>query len=74
MSWWVWMLISLAVVAAVWAAFVVRLMAVGRRGDARALATFSSRRSATRPSALGFVGPDDMHESDESLLEEPQAA
>lgn len=40
MSWWGWVLIGLAVVIAVWAAFVVWLVAVGRRGDARALATF----------------------------------
>jgi uncharacterized membrane protein YkvA (DUF1232 family) len=40
MSWWAWLLIALAVVAAVWAAFVVWLVAVGRRSDARALARF----------------------------------
>jgi uncharacterized membrane protein YkvA (DUF1232 family) len=40
MSWWGWLLISLAVVVAVWAAFVVWLVAAGRREDARALATF----------------------------------
>jgi uncharacterized membrane protein YkvA (DUF1232 family) len=40
MSWWTWLLISLAVGVAVWAAFVVWLVAAGRREDARALATF----------------------------------
>jgi uncharacterized membrane protein YkvA (DUF1232 family) len=40
MSWWSWLLISLGVVVAVWAAFVVWLVAAGRREDARALATF----------------------------------
>jgi uncharacterized membrane protein YkvA (DUF1232 family) len=40
MSWWGWLLISLGVVVAVWAAFVVWLVAAGRRDDARAFATF----------------------------------
>ena len=40
MSWWGWLLIGLGVVVAVWAAFVVLLAAVGKREDARALATF----------------------------------
>jgi uncharacterized membrane protein YkvA (DUF1232 family) len=40
MSWWGWLLISLGVVVAVWAAFVVWLAAAGRREDARAFATF----------------------------------
>jgi uncharacterized membrane protein YkvA (DUF1232 family) len=40
MSWWGWLLISLGVVVAVWAGFVVWLVAAGRRGEARALATF----------------------------------
>ena len=40
MSWWGWLLISLAIMVALWAAFVVWLVAVGRRSDARALATF----------------------------------
>jgi uncharacterized membrane protein YkvA (DUF1232 family) len=35
-----WLLVGLAAVVTVWAAFVVWLVAVGRRGDARALATF----------------------------------
>src|SRR5690348_15204454 len=40
MSWWGWLLISLGVVVAFWAAFVVWLVAAGRREDARAFATF----------------------------------
>ena len=40
MSWWGWLLISLGVVVAVWAVFVVWLVAAGRREDARAFATF----------------------------------
>jgi uncharacterized membrane protein YkvA (DUF1232 family) len=40
MSWWSWLLVSLGVVVAVWATFVVWLVAVGRREDARAFATF----------------------------------
>jgi uncharacterized membrane protein YkvA (DUF1232 family) len=40
MSSWGWLLISLGVVVAVWAAFVVWLVAAGRREDAHALATF----------------------------------
>jgi uncharacterized membrane protein YkvA (DUF1232 family) len=40
MSWWGWLLISLGVVVAVWAAFVVWLVVAGRREDARAFATF----------------------------------
>jgi uncharacterized membrane protein YkvA (DUF1232 family) len=40
MSWWGWLLISLGVVVAVWSVFVIWLVAVGRREDARALATF----------------------------------
>jgi uncharacterized membrane protein YkvA (DUF1232 family) len=40
LSWWGWLLISLGVVVAVWAAFVVWLVAAGRREDARAFATF----------------------------------
>jgi uncharacterized membrane protein YkvA (DUF1232 family) len=40
MSWWGWLLISLGVVVAVWAAFVVWLVAAGRREDASAFATF----------------------------------
>jgi uncharacterized membrane protein YkvA (DUF1232 family) len=40
LSWWGWLLISLGVVVAVWVAFVVWLAAVGKREDARALATF----------------------------------
>jgi uncharacterized membrane protein YkvA (DUF1232 family) len=40
LSWWGWLLISLGVVVAVWAAFVVWLVAAGRREDARAFASF----------------------------------
>src|SRR6478752_4163645 len=40
MSWWGWLLISFGVAVAVWAAFVLWLVAAGRREDARALATF----------------------------------
>ena len=40
MPWWSWLLIAFAVLAAVWAAFVLWLLAAGRRDDARALATF----------------------------------
>jgi uncharacterized membrane protein YkvA (DUF1232 family) len=38
--WWGWMLVGIAVIAVVYAAFVVALVLAGRRGDARALATF----------------------------------
>ena len=40
MSWWGWLLLGIGVLGAVWAGFVVWLVAVGRRQDARALATF----------------------------------
>jgi Protein of unknown function (DUF1232) len=40
LSWWGWLLISLGVGVAVWVAFVAWLAAVGKREDARALATF----------------------------------
>ena len=40
MSWWQWLLVSLAVVLGVYAAFVAWLVILGRRDDARALATF----------------------------------
>jgi len=40
MSWWQWLLASLAVVFGVYAAFVAWLVVLGRRDDARALATF----------------------------------
>ena len=40
MSWWTWLLVSLALFAAVYAACVIALAIAGRRGDARALATF----------------------------------
>ena len=40
MSWWQWLLVSLAVVVGVYAAFVAWLVILGRRDEARALATF----------------------------------
>ena len=40
MPWWSRLLISFAVLVAVWAGFVLWLVAAGRRDDARALATF----------------------------------
>lgn len=40
MPWWAWLLVSLAVVVIVWAAFVGWLVVRGRRDDARAFATF----------------------------------
>jgi uncharacterized membrane protein YkvA (DUF1232 family) len=40
MSWWQWLLVSLAVVLGVYAAFVAWLVVLGRRDDANALATF----------------------------------
>jgi uncharacterized membrane protein YkvA (DUF1232 family) len=40
MSWWQWLLVSFAVVVGVYAAFVAWLVILGRRDDARALATF----------------------------------
>ena len=40
MSWWQWLLVSLAVILGVYAAFVAWLVILGRRDDARALATF----------------------------------
>ena len=40
MPWWSWLLLSVAVLIVVWACFVLWLVAVGRRDDARALATF----------------------------------
>lgn len=40
MPWWSWLLISFAALLAVWAGFVLWLVAAGRRNDARALATF----------------------------------
>jgi uncharacterized membrane protein YkvA (DUF1232 family) len=42
MSWWEWLLICLGALVFVWAVFVVWLVALGRRGDARAFATFIS--------------------------------
>jgi uncharacterized membrane protein YkvA (DUF1232 family) len=40
MSWWQWLLVSFALVLGVYAAFVAWLVVLGRRDDARALATF----------------------------------
>jgi uncharacterized membrane protein YkvA (DUF1232 family) len=40
MPWWGWVLVGIEVWAIVYAAFVVALVLLGRRGDARALATF----------------------------------
>ena len=40
MSWWQWLLVSLALVLGVYAAFVAWLVILGRRDDGRALATF----------------------------------
>jgi len=40
MPWWVWSLVGIAVFAVVYAAFVVALMLLGRRDDARTFATF----------------------------------
>jgi uncharacterized membrane protein YkvA (DUF1232 family) len=40
MPWWSWLLISFAALVAVWAGFVLWLVAAGRRDDARALASF----------------------------------
>jgi uncharacterized membrane protein YkvA (DUF1232 family) len=40
MQWWAWLLVSIGVVLVVYAGFVVALVLVGRRSDARAFATF----------------------------------
>jgi uncharacterized membrane protein YkvA (DUF1232 family) len=40
MPWWLWLLVALAACVAVWAVFVLWLVASGRRDEARALATF----------------------------------
>src|SRR6476661_7592998 len=40
MQWWAWLLISLGVFLAIYAAFLAWLVVLGRRDDARALATF----------------------------------
>jgi hypothetical protein len=39
MPWWGWFLVGFAVLVVVYAAFVVALVLLGRRRDARALAT-----------------------------------
>jgi uncharacterized membrane protein YkvA (DUF1232 family) len=48
MPWWAWLLVGLAVTAVVYAAFVIWLVVLGRRDDARALATFI-------PDCIGLV-------------------
>src|ERR1700747_3717501 len=48
MLWWTWLILSLAVIAAVWLALVGGLFLVGRREEARALAPFI-------PDCLGLV-------------------
>jgi uncharacterized membrane protein YkvA (DUF1232 family) len=48
MPWWAWLLVALAATAVVYAAFVVWLVVVGRREDARALSTFI-------PDCIGLV-------------------
>ena len=40
MGWWAWLLISFGAAVAIYVAFVLWLVAVGRRQDAQALATF----------------------------------
>jgi uncharacterized membrane protein YkvA (DUF1232 family) len=40
MPWWAWLLISIGVVAIIYAACVIGLVLAGRRSEARALATF----------------------------------
>jgi uncharacterized membrane protein YkvA (DUF1232 family) len=40
MSWWLWLAAGLSLGVLVWAAFVIALVALGRREDARALAGF----------------------------------
>jgi len=40
MPWWAWLLLSIGVIAVVYAAFVIGLVLAGRRSDAHALATF----------------------------------
>jgi uncharacterized membrane protein YkvA (DUF1232 family) len=40
MAWWMWLILSVAIVAMVWLALVGALLLVGRREEARALATF----------------------------------
>ena len=39
MAWWIWSLLGVAVVVTAWAAFLVWLVAAGRRREARAVAT-----------------------------------
>lgn len=58
-SCWQWLLVSLAVVLGVYAAFVAWLVILGRRDDARALATFIPQpaRNAACPEAARFTPP-----------------
>jgi uncharacterized membrane protein YkvA (DUF1232 family) len=39
-SWWAWLLVSVGALLAVWASVILWFVAAGRRGEARALATF----------------------------------
>jgi len=39
-SWWLWLALTLAALVLIWLALVIALAAVGRREDARALASF----------------------------------
>jgi uncharacterized SAM-binding protein YcdF (DUF218 family) len=41
MSWWIWLALTLGLIALIWLALVAVLILVGRREDARALAGFS---------------------------------
>lgn len=40
MTWWQWLLVSVGIAAAIYAAFIIWLLRAGRREDARALARF----------------------------------
>jgi len=40
MTWWMWLIVAFAVLALVWLVLVAALLLVGRREEARALATF----------------------------------
>jgi uncharacterized membrane protein YkvA (DUF1232 family) len=39
-SWWIWLALALGIIALVWLVFVVALLIIGRREEARALAGF----------------------------------
>jgi hypothetical protein len=83
MNWWAWLLVSLGALLAVWAALVIWLLAAGRRGDARALATFVpdcivlvTRRApgGLRPRGLHRLRPrecDRDHQLPQHLQHEP---